>query len=249
MVILLTNDDGIRADGLQALKRELEAMADVWVVAPDGERSATSHALTLRRPLKIKKLSEKEISVEGTPTDCVILGVNGILAEKPDMVVSGLNHGPNLGDDVFYSGTVAAAMEGTFLGIPSVAFSIVARQDFEFGNVSICGRLIQLIRERGLPKDTFLNVNIPNVPLDQVQGVKVTVLGKRIYRQITSEKVNSEESSYSIGGELGWESRSGTDFNAIEEKMVSVTPLHPDLTDYEALESLKRMESDFRRVR
>jgi len=249
MVILLTNDDGIAAEGIQILKEELNKIAEVWVVAPDRERSATSHALTLRRPLKVKRIGEREISVEGTPTDCVILGVNGILGHNPDMVVSGLNHGPNLGDDVLYSGTVAAAMEGTLLGIPSMAFSIVARENFEFGNVSICRKLIQLVKKQGLPQSTFLNINIPNIPLNEIAGVKLTVLGKRVYKDTTSQKVESDGGSmYSIGGELSWESRSGTDFNAIEENMVSVTPLHPDLTDYRAFKELKRIEEYFKEI-
>lgn len=249
MVILLTNDDGINAAGLQVLKKELSKMAEVWVVAPDRERSATSHALTLRQPLKSKRVGEREISVAGTPTDCVILGVRGILGEKPDMVISGLNHGPNLGDDVFYSGTVAAAMEGTLLEIPSIAFSIVAKQNFEFGNVSICTTLIQLIGKYGLPEDTLLNVNIPNVPSTEIEGVKVTVLGKRIYRDTASEaKDINGNSTYSIGGELSWERKGGTDFRAIEENMVSVTPLHLDLTDYKVFKKLRRIEEDFKKI-
>lgn len=249
MVILLTNDDGITAAGLQILKEELSKIAEVWVVAPDRERSATSHALTLRQPLKISKISDREISVEGTPTDCVILGVKGILGEKPDMVISGLNHGPNLGDDVFYSGTVAAAMEGTLLGIPSIAFSIVAKENFEFDNVSICTKLIQLIGKYGLPQDTLLNINIPNIPLNEIEGVKVTVLGKRIYRDTTSEGEDVDgNSTYSISGELSWERKGGSDFSAIEERMVSITPLHLDLTDYEAFEKLKRIEKDFKEI-
>ncbi len=249
MVILLTNDDGINAAGLQVLKEELNKAAEVWVVAPDRERSATSHALTLRQPLKSKRVGDREISVEGTPTDCVILGVRGILGEKPDMVISGLNHGANLGDDVFYSGTVAAAMEGTLLGIPSIAFSIVAKQDFEFDNVHICTKVIQLIGKYGLPEDTLLNINIPNIPSREIQGVKVTVLGKRIYRDTTSErKDNNGDSTYSIGGELSWERKVGTDFSAIEANMVSITPLHLDLTNYKVFEKLRRIEEDFKEM-
>jgi 5'-nucleotidase len=249
MVILLTNDDGINAVGLQVLKKELRKTAEVWVVAPDRERSAASHALTLRQPLKSKRVGEREISVAGTPTDCVILGVKGILGEKPDMVISGLNHGANLGDDVFYSGTVAAAMEGTLLEIPSIAFSIVAKQNFQFENVSICTLLIQLISKYGLPKDTLLNVNIPNVPRAEIGGAKVTVLGKRIYRDTTSRTTKvGGHSTYSIGGELSWERKGGTDFSAIEEKMVSITPLHLDLTNYGVVKELRRIEKDFEEV-
>jgi 5'-nucleotidase len=249
MVILLTNDDGITASGLQALKDELSKIGEVWVVAPDRERSAASHALTLRQPLRSKRIAEREISVEGTPTDCVILGVKGILGEKPDMVVSGLNHGPNLGADVFYSGTVAAAMEGTLLEIPSVAFSLAAKRDFEFGNVQICTHLIEFIRNHGLPQDTLLNINIPNLPMEEIRGARVTMLGKRIYKDTTSEEAGDDgSSSYSIGGELSWERKQGTDFSAIEEKMVSITPLHLDLTNYRVLKKLRRIEEDFRRI-
>jgi 5'-nucleotidase len=249
MVVLLTNDDGISAEGLQALKKELEEMAEVWVVAPDRERSATSHSLTLRQPLKSKKIGDREISVEGTPTDCVILGVKGILGSKPDMVVSGMNHGPNLGEDVFYSGTVAAAMEGTLLGIPSIAFSIVGKQGLQLGNVGICRRIIELIGGYGLSEHTFLNINIPNVTPEEIRGARVTVLGNRVYRDTASEETDHDgATTYSIGGELSWERKAGTDFSAIEEKMVSITPLHLDLTDYRVFSKLKQIEKDFEEI-
>lgn len=249
MVILLTNDDGILADGLQTLKRELDEMAEVWVIAPDRERSATSHSLTLRQPLKSKRIGDREISVEGTPTDCVILGVKGILGSKPDMVVSGVNHGPNLGEDVFYSGTVAAAMEGTLLGIPSIAFSIVGKESLDLRNVGMCRRIIELVGRYGLSEHTFLNINIPNVASGEIRGAKVTVLGNRVYRDTASEATDNDgDTTYSIGGELSWERRAGTDFSAIEEKMVSITPLHLDLTDYRVFEKLKQIEKDFEEI-
>ncbi len=245
----MTNDDGIAAQGLQALKRELNDMAEVWVVAPDRERSATSHSLTLREPLKSKRIGDREISVEGTPTDCVILGVKGILGSKPDMVVSGVNHGPNLGEDVFYSGTVAAAMEGTLLGIPSIAFSIVGNQGLELDNVGMCRKIIELVGGYGLSEHTFLNINIPNVVPAEIRGARVTVLGKRVYRDSASEGRDDDgDTTYSIGGELSWERKAGTDFSAIEQKMVSITPLHLDLTDYRVFKKLKQIEKDFEEI-
>src|SRR6266508_1636695 len=176
-VILITNDDGIHAAGLTALARALEELGEVWIVAPDREQSAVGHALTLHRPLRVERLGERKLSVNGTPSDCVNLGVLGILPEPPVLVVSGINHGSNLGDDVTYSGTVSAAMEGTLLGVPSIAVSLA-----DGGDQSVAAEVARLIALRvlvtGLPKKTLLNVNVPEGP---PRGIRLTRLGHRVY--------------------------------------------------------------------
>lgn len=247
-LILLTNDDGVRAPGLQALRRELCKTGRVVVFAPDSERSGTSHAFSLRRPLKVTWLDRTTASVGGTPTDCVMLAVRGLLKERPAMVVAGINHGPNLGDDVTYSGTVAAAMEGTLLGIPSVAISAASWRDCRFDVASVFARhLVALVLERGLPHNTLLNVNVPNLPLEEVRGVRITRLGKRIYRDVILKKVNPRtgRTSYLIDGEdPGWEKGRNTDFEAMERRMISITPFHMDLTAHGHLKGFRRWERD-----
>ncbi|HCY19768.1 MAG TPA: 5'/3'-nucleotidase SurE, partial [Deltaproteobacteria bacterium] len=161
-MILVSNDDGIHSEGIKALARALKRVGDVFVVAPDRERSAASHSLTLHRPLRVEKIGINSYAVDGTPTDCINIAVNGILKKRPDLVVSGINKGGNLGDDVTYSGTVSAAMEGTLLGIPSFAISLVSRENFYFNIAAkFAARLARHILKKGLPKDTLLNVNVP----------------------------------------------------------------------------------------
>jgi len=240
--ILVTNDDGIGADGIRALAKAMEMLGNVTIMAPDREQSATSHALTLHRPLRMRKISEREMSVDGTPTDAVLLGVHGFLKERPALVVSGINHGPNMGNDVLYSGTVAAASEGTFLGIPSVAISLATWDTADFGPAARVARTLvaQLLR-RGLPAKTCLNVNIPAIPYDQIKGVRVTRLGKRVYRDVIVEKTDPRGKLYYwIGGEEPtWENDDSSDFTAVENGYVSVTPLTFELTDYKELVDLE----------
>ena len=242
MNILISNDDGIEAAGLKSLARAFSKLHKVTIVAPDREQSATSHSLTLQRPLRVKKINSNSYSVDGTPTDCINLAVNGILNKKPDLVVSGINHGPNMGDDITYSGTVSAAMEGTLLGIPSIAVSIVARKEFKF-NVSaeFALYLAKIILRKGLPPDTLLNVNMPNLPRKLIKGVAVTHQGKRIYEDLVFKKHDPRGAEYYWigGGDAKWEKSNGTDFEAIEKGMISITPLHLDLTNYRALNMLK----------
>lgn len=240
--ILVTNDDGIGADGIRALAKAMETLGNVTIMAPDREQSATSHALTLHRPLRMRKLSEREMSVDGTPTDAVLLGVHGFLKERPALVVSGINHGPNMGNDVLYSGTVAAASEGTFLGIPSVAISLATWDTADFAPAArVAQTLVAQLLRRGLPAKTCLNVNIPAIPYEQIKGVRVTRLGKRVYRDVIVEKTDPRGKLYYwIGGEEPtWENDDSSDFTAVERGYVSVTPLTFELTDYKELVDLE----------
>ena len=244
MLALLTNDDGINAKGLLALKRELSKIGQVWVVAPDREQSATSHSLTLQYPLRINKIAEKFYSVDGTPTDAVMLAVHAILKRRPDILISGINHGPNLGDDVSYSGTVAAAMEGAILNIPSISVSNVNWNPKHFESAAkFVRKLAKFVLKNGLPKDTFLNVNIPDKK-HVVRRFKITRLGKRVYNDVVIEKIDPRGKNYFWIGEQNsiWEKEEDTDFAAIQKGYVSITPLHLDMTDYEAMEQIKRWE-------
>ena len=246
MRILVTNDDGVHSQGLRILARRLKTLGEVYIVAPDRERNAASHALTLHKPLRVEMLGNGIYGVNGTPTDCVNLGASTLLDRRPDLVVSGINKGGNLGDDVTYSGTVSAAIEGTLLGIPSFAVSQLNDGEFHFDTAAeFAVRLARLIGKEGLPKDTLLNVNVPNLPISGIRGVKVTSLGKRIYDQsnIVTKTDPRGRAYYWIGlNETSWEDRKDTDYLAICEEKISVTPVHLDLTNYAVLERLRGWE-------
>jgi 5'-nucleotidase len=246
MKILVSNDDGYLATGINALIEALEPLADVTVVAPDRNRSAASNSLTLSRPLRVAEYAPKRYKVDGTPSDCVHLAVTGLLDDEPDLVVSGINHGANLGDDTIYSGTVAAAMEGRFLGLPTIAVSLVGKTlvgarltHFETA-ARVAVELVQKIERAGLRPDTVLNVNVPDVPYEDLQGIRATRLGFRH----KSEKVLKDTDPYGrpiywigpAGG--GADTGEGTDFHAISEGAASVTPLKVDLTRYEAVDGI-----------
>ena len=240
-IILVSNDDGIHSEGIKALARALKRVGEVVVVAPDRERSAASHSLTLHRPLRVEQHGANSYAVDGTPTDCINIAVNGILKKRPDLVVSGINKGGNLGDDVTYSGTVSVAMEWTLLGIPSIAISLVSRDNFDFKIAARFGaRLARFILKNGLPKDTLLNVNVPEGP--DVKGYRVTKQGKRFYGDAVVEKVDPRGKKYYwIGGDvLKWEGGKDTDFNATANKFISITPVHLDLTNYAAFKELHK---------
>ncbi len=242
MNILVTNDDGIFAVALQRLREELSDIGKVVVVAPDRDQSATSHSLTLHRPFRIHRHDESVYSVDGTPTDCVVAACHGLLAEPPDLVVSGINHGPNMGEDVFYSGTVAAAIEGTLQGAAAIAASLVTREPSDFvEQARFVARLARQVLDRKLPPRRLLNVNIPHRAWADVQGVRVTRLGSRVYQDTLVRKVDPRGRDYYwIGGEDAvWASGEGTDFDAIQAGCVSVTPLRLELTDEAALEGLR----------
>jgi 5'-nucleotidase len=235
-VVVLTNDDGVHAPGLAALEKALAELGEVYVIAPEREQSACGHALTLHRPLRPLQLGQRRYSVNGTPSDCVNLAVLGFLPEPPVLVVSGINHGANLGDDVTYSGTVSAAMEGTILGVPSIAVSLVDGGDFE-----VAGRVARLIAMRvlvgGLPGNTLLNVNVPP---QSPRGLRMTRLGHRVYKEKIVEQADPRgRSHYWIGGgEARWDDLEGTDMGAVHDGYVSLTPLHLDLTNHRALAQL-----------
>lgn len=242
MLALLTNDDGINAKGLLTLRREISKISEVWVVAPDREQSATSHSLTLQYPLRINKIADKFFSIDGTPTDAVMLAVYGILKKRPDLVISGINHGPNLGDDVSYSGTVAAAMEGTILNIPSIAISIANWKPKHFDSAaSFVRKLALFVLKNGLPKDTYLNVNIPDRK-ETIKRYKITHLGKRLYNAVVIEKMDRRGKKYLWIGEQSptWQRERDSDFSAIKRGYVSITPLHIDLTNHKAIEQIKK---------
>jgi 5'-nucleotidase len=245
-MILVTNDDGVYSPGIQILAKRLRELDEVFIVAPDRERSAAGHSMTLHRPLLIEEIKETVFSVNGTPTDCVNIAVKGMLKQEPKLVVSGINKGPNLGDDVTYSGTVAGAIEATLLGIPSFAISLVAREDFRFADAAeVAFRTAARIMSEGLSAGTLLNINIPNLPFSEIRGARITRLGKRIYKQMTVERVDPRGKKYYWigGGEPDWKREEGTDFDAIDRNMISITPLHLDLTDYSSFEKLRPLES------
>lgn len=245
-MILITNDDGIYSPGIQTLAKRLRDLDTVVIVAPDRERSAAGHSMTLHRPLLIEEVREAMYSVNGTPTDCVNIAVKGLLKETPRLVVSGINKGPNLGDDVTYSGTVAGAMEGILLGIPSVAVSVVAREDFLFPEAAeVAFHAVERVVEQGLPPGTLLNINVPNRPVAEIAGTRITRLGKRIYHQMTVERIDPRGKKYYWigGGEPDWEREEGTDLDAVDRGFVSVTPIHLDMTDYASFDGLKSLET------
>jgi 5'-nucleotidase len=242
VAILLSNDDGLTSPGLAALADAVADLDDIWVVAPDRDQSAVSHSVTLHRPLRIKEHGPRRFSVDGTPTDCINLAINGILPERPRLVLSGINLGANLGDDVTYSGTVSAAMEGTLLGSPAIAFSLVAEREFDFeGAARFARQIAARVLAKGLPPDTLLNVNVPNGPESAITGVSWTRQGKRRYRDAVVEKVDPRGRKYYwIGGEaLDFVEAEGTDFSAVHAGRISVTPLHLDLTNHASLSQLE----------
>ncbi len=241
MKILVSNDDGYLATGINVLTEALEKVADVVVVAPDRNRSAASNSLTLHNPLRVSEFAPDRYKVDGTPSDCVHLAVTGFLDFEPDLVVSGINHGANLGDDVIYSGTVAAAMEGRFLGLPTIAVSLVGRNLAHFDTAAaVAVELVQKIARAPLASDLVLNVNVPSIGLDELKGVQATRLGFRHKsEQILKDKDPYGRPIYWVGpaGE-GQDAGEGTDFFAIEQGYASVTPLKVDLTRHSAVNDL-----------
>jgi 5'-nucleotidase len=243
MRILCSNDDGIQAEGLAFLVEVCGKLGEVTCVAPDREQSATSHSLTLARPLRPVRRGERAWQVDGTPTDSVLLGLGALAGDRPDFVVSGINHGHNMGEDVLYSGTVAAAMEGLAFGIPGVAVSFAGTEHAlirTYGDV--LERLLrQLLVIERFPADTLLNVNLPPRPAAEVKGVRVTTLGKRIYSEsLTKMKDPWGRDIWWIGGgQLSWSGREDSDFQAVEDGFISVTPLHVDITNYRLLETVR----------
>lgn len=239
MNIMVTNDDGIHAAGIRALAEAMAELGTVTVVAPDRERSAVGHSLTLHSPLRVFELHKGWYAVDGTPTDCVNMGIHNMLPITPDLVVSGINHGANLGDDVTYSGTVAAAMEANLMGIPAIAFSLATfeRSDYFTDAAQTAVQVARQVIANGLPADTFLNVNIPNCPLDRMQPPLITCQGKRSFIGKIVDKTDPRGRKYFWVGseEPHLNDEPGTDFHAINRRHVSITPLHLDLTNHKSL--------------
>ncbi|MEW6543740.1 MAG: 5'/3'-nucleotidase SurE [Nitrospirota bacterium] len=249
MKILVTNDDGIHSPGLQALAAAMRRLGEVWVVAPDRERTAVGHALTLHKPLRIHRLALRTFSVNGTPSDCVNLAVKHVMTAQPALVVSGINRGVNLGDDVTYSGTVSAAMEGTILGIPSVAVSQEngrGGETFRFAVGAVYAvRVARMVLRHGLPPETLLNVNVPDRARASILGVKVTSLSRRRFDDPIVEKVDPHGRKYYwiAGTRVSWERRKDSDHEALRRGFVSITPIHLDITNYAVLDQLRAWES------
>jgi 5'-nucleotidase len=235
---LCTNDDGIHAPGLDLLESIAGGLGEARIVAPDREQSATSHSLTMHHPLRVRSVREARV-VDGTPTDCVVLAVGELMDEPPDVVLSGINHGANLGDDVLYSGTVAGAMEATLLGIPAIAVSYAGRdpEAIEAWVPTVSGLLAKIVERAGFPEETLLNVNLPPVEPSLVKGVRVTRLGRRTYEGSLTRALDPSGREYFWigGGETTW----WGDFRAIEHGYVSVTPLHLDLTNFDLLHEIR----------
>lgn len=248
MIILVSNDDGIRAAGIRALEAALAPLGELWVIAPDREQSAASHSLSLYRPLRVEKIDDRHFSVDGTPTDAVNLAINGIMPRKPDLVVSGINHGGNLGDDVTYSGTVSAAMEGTLLGVPSIAVSLVTHDAPDFSAAAaFSARMARAVSERGIPPDTLININVPALPASELRGYRITRQGKRRYGDAIVEHFDPRGRKYYwIGGEdLGFVPAEGTDCTAVADGFISVTPLHLDLTNYASIAAINELKPEW----
>lgn len=243
--ILITNDDGIHSEGIAALEGALKEIGDVFVVAPASEMSGASHSLTLSRPLRIRQIDERHWTVDGTPTDCVLIALNQILKadQMPTICASGINHGPNLGDDATYSGTVAGALEATILGVPGLAFSLTANRNHDFTeSAKVARELTEKALKEGVPKGTLLNINIPK---GTPKGIQITKQGYKNSRPVVSEHTDPRGKLYYWIGEQrdGFHPEGNTDLEAINEGFVSVTPMRADLTNYTALEELKSWEN------
>lgn len=241
MKILLSNDDGYLAKGINVLADALAEIAELVVVAPDRNHSGASNSLTLHSPLRVHEVAKNRYFVTGTPSDCVHLALSGLFDEDPDIVVSGINHGANLGDDVIYSGTVAAAMEGRYLGLPAIAVSLVGQQPQHFGTAArVAVDLLERVERRTLPDDILLNVNVPDLPYEDLKGIESTRLGFR-HRSEPMVKTHDPQGReiYWIGpAGPGQDAGPGTDFHAIERGAVAVSPIKVDLTRHEALDGL-----------
>jgi len=242
MHILLSNDDGYLAEGLISLADGLREVAEISVVAPDKNRSAASNSLTLEMPLRAEMVENGFVKVDGTPTDCVHLAITGLLEDEPDMVFAGINHGANLGDDVLYSGTVAAATEGRFLGLPAIAISMASSQPAHFASgVKVAQIILQRLIDKPLAKDILLNINVPDLPWEEIKGLQTTRLGQRHKAEPVIKSEDPRGRAIYWVGPPGKEQDAGvgTDFYAISQGFVSITPLQFDLTRYEALDAIK----------
>ncbi len=250
MHFLVSNDDGVNATGIKALAEVLQELGKVTIYAPSGDRSGASNSLTLDRPVRIHKVENNRFAVDGTPTDCVHMALTGLMDCVPDMVASGINNAANLGDDVLYSGTVAAAIEGRYLGFPAIAFSLATNRNdrkiryFETAQYFI-KKIILNIQAHPLPKDTILNINFPNLPINDVKGIKVTRFGNRHKAENTVKEIDPRGRKIYWIGPAGPEADAGegTDFHAIKNGFVSITPMQVDMTKHADIEAIKQWSS------
>ena len=242
MHILISNDDGYKSKGIQVLINELKKIAEITVVAPSRNRSGASSSLSLDRSIKVTKKEDSFYFLSGTPTDCVHIALTGLMQTLPDMVISGINHGPNLGDDTIYSGTVAAAIEGYLLDIPSFAISMGSVNPKHFETAAkVTSDLIKLYNKKKVSSASLLNINVPDIPYDELKGLEVTRLGKRHAAEKAMEKKHTQKESLYWIGEVGQpnDGGPGTDFYALKNNLVSISPIHPDLTDFKKIEITK----------
>jgi len=242
MHILISNDDGYKSKGIQVLINELKKIAQITVVAPSRNRSGASSSLSLDRSIKVTKKEDSFYFLSGTPTDCVHIALTGLMQTLPDMVISGINHGPNLGDDTIYSGTVAAAIEGYLLDIPSFAISMGSVNPKHFETAAkVTSDLIKLYNKKKVSSASLLNINVPDIPYDELKGLEVTRLGKRHAAEKAMEKKHTQKESLYWIGEVGQpnDGGPGTDFYALKNNLVSISPIHPDLTDFKKIEMTK----------
>jgi 5'-nucleotidase len=248
MQILVSNDDGILAPGIALLAEACRLVGQVTVVAPDREQSGTSHSLTLHRPLRPARTRDGAFQVDGTPTDCVLLAVGALMPVKPDFVFSGVNHGPNMGEDVLYSGTVSAAMEAVTLGIPGIAFSYAGRDlDVLQSYSTVVAQLVRRITEIAtFPPETLLNINLPRIDASEIKGVRVTKLGSRFFSESITKMKDpwGREVFWVGGGDVTWTGDGDTDHAAVQDGYISVTPLHMDLTNYRLIEAVSEWPID-----
>jgi 5'-nucleotidase len=245
MRILVTNDDGIQSPGITALAHALAAIGEVWVVAPDRERTAVAHAVTLHKPLRVHEIAPRTYTVNGTPVDCVNLALLKVMPKPPAIVVSGINKGVNLGDDVMYSGTVSAAMEGTILGVPSLAVSQEGQGAFRFDiGATYAARVAGLVLAKGLPDETLLNVNIPDRAQSKIRGVRITSLSRRRFHNPIIEKLDPHGRPYYwiAGQRVSWSRSKGADHEALQEGFVSITPIRLDITNHAVVDHFKAWE-------
>ncbi len=249
MLILITNDDGIHAEGINALAHEIKKIADVILVAPDREQSASSHSFTMNRPLRINEYNENMYACDGTPTDCVMLGVHGILKHKlPDLLLSGINHGANMGEDITYSGTVAAAIEGSILGIPSIAISNTNGEDKKSYRLAakFISKFVKQIDKLKLINGSFLNINLPELNGDKFIDYAFTSPAQRVYNDIIIEKTDPRGKNYYwIAGDCVWRNIEGSDYEAVSNGKVSISPLKVNFADLEELEKIGKISLKF----
>lgn len=241
--ILVTNDDGVYAPGIRALFAAVKALGRAVIVAPEQDKSAVSHSLTMNRPLRVRELETNIFTLDGTPTDCVTIGMNKVLSQKPDLIVSGINPGVNLGDDISYSGTVSAAIEGTMYGIPSLAFSLAGEAPFDFGVAEdVSWKLAAMALQFRLPENTLLNINIPACRGADIQGIRFTRQGRRVYRNAIQETFDpwGRKHFWIGGGTVHWSGGENTDEQALRRGYISVTPIQLDLTNHAGIDFLKK---------